>query len=76
LLPTQFFRIGPNILKMIVTSLKRRFFGSIVTSNTSSNDQQADILTKSLRDSRIEFICKEFGAYNIYASACGGVLEF
>lgn len=39
---------------MIVTSLKRRFFGCIVTSYTSSNDQLADNLTKSLRDSRVE----------------------
>lgn len=60
---------------MIVTSLKRRFFGCIVTSYTSSNDQLADNLTKSLRDSRVELFVTSL-VHKIYASVCGGVLEF
>ena len=41
-----------------------------------SNDQLADVLTKSLRDPRIEFICSKLSTYNLYARASGGVLGY
>jgi len=41
----------------------------INTEFVSSNDQLADILTKSLRGPRIQFICLKLGAYNLYAPA-------
>ena len=43
--------------------------GCIVTSYINTNDQLADILTKSLRRPRIGFICNKLGAYNLYAPA-------
>jgi len=43
--------------------------GCIFTSHVKSNDQFADILTKSLRGSRIEYICNKLGAYDLYAPA-------
>ena len=43
--------------------------GCITTSHVSSNDQLADILTKSLRGPRIGFICNKLGAYDLYAPA-------
>ena len=43
--------------------------GCIATDYVRSNDQLADILTKSLRGPRIEFICNKLGAYNLYAPA-------
>ena len=41
----------------------------ISTEFVSSSDQIADILTKSLRGPRIQFICSKLGAYNLYAPA-------
>nr|KYP33120.1 hypothetical protein KK1_046057 [Cajanus cajan] len=41
----------------------------LITEFISSNDQLADILTKSLRGPRIQFICSKLGAYNLYAPA-------
>ena len=41
----------------------------IVTEFISSNDQPADILTKSLRGSKIQSICSKLGAYDLYAPA-------
>ncbi|RVX23215.1 Retrovirus-related Pol polyprotein from transposon RE1 [Vitis vinifera] len=41
----------------------------VATSFVNSNDQLADILTKSLRGPRIKYICNKLGAYNIYAPA-------
>nr|CAN76350.1 hypothetical protein VITISV_025245 [Vitis vinifera] len=41
--------------------------GCVATSFVNSNDQLADIFTKSLRDPRIKYICNNLGAYNIYA---------
>ena len=41
----------------------------VATSFVNSNDQLADIFTKSLRGPRIKYICNKFGAYNIYAPA-------
>ena len=43
--------------------------GCIVTAHISSNDQLADILTKSLRSPRIKYICNKLGAYDLYAPA-------
>ena len=43
--------------------------GCVATSFVNSNDQLADIFTKSLKGHRIKYICNKLGAYNIYASA-------
>ncbi|RVX02060.1 Retrovirus-related Pol polyprotein from transposon RE1 [Vitis vinifera] len=43
--------------------------GCVATSFVNSNDQLADIFTKSLRGPRIKYICNKLGAYNIYALA-------
>ena len=39
----------------------------MTTSFVNSSDQLADIFTKSLRGPRIQFICNNLGAYNLYA---------
>ena len=41
--------------------------GCMATSFVNSNDQLADIFTKSLRGPKIKYICNKFGAYDIYA---------
>jgi hypothetical protein len=41
----------------------------IVTDIVGSNDQLADIFTKSLRGPRVESICKKLCAYDMYALA-------
>jgi len=43
--------------------------GDIVTTFVGSNDQLADVLTKSLRGPRIEFISSKLGAFDLYAPA-------
>ena len=43
--------------------------GCVAISFVNSNDQLAEIFTKSLRGSRIKYICNKLGAYNIYAPA-------
>ncbi|RVW92094.1 Retrovirus-related Pol polyprotein from transposon RE2 [Vitis vinifera] len=43
--------------------------GCVATNFVKSNDQLADIFTKSLRGPRIKYICNKLGAYNIYAPA-------
>ncbi|RVW41504.1 Retrovirus-related Pol polyprotein from transposon RE2 [Vitis vinifera] len=43
--------------------------GCVAISFVNSNDQLADIFTKSLRGPRIKYICNKLGAYNIYAPA-------
>ena len=43
--------------------------GCMATSFVNSNDQLADIFTKSFRGPRSKYICNKLGAYNIYASA-------
>ena len=43
--------------------------GCMATSFVNSNDQLADIFTKSLRGLRIKYICNKLGAYDIYAPA-------
>jgi len=41
----------------------------ISTEKIGSNDQLADILTKSLRGPMIQFLCSKLGAYDLYAPA-------
>ncbi|RVW73681.1 Retrovirus-related Pol polyprotein from transposon RE2 [Vitis vinifera] len=41
--------------------------GCVATSFVNSNDQLADIFTKSLKGPRIKYICNKLGAYDIYA---------
>ena len=41
--------------------------GCMATSFVNSNDQLADIFTKSLRGPKIKFICDKLGAYDLYA---------
>nr|CAN80924.1 hypothetical protein VITISV_003442 [Vitis vinifera] len=43
--------------------------GYVATSFVNSNDQLADIFTKSLRGPRIKYICNKLGAYDVYAPA-------
>ena len=43
--------------------------GCITNSFVNSNDQLADIFTKSFRGSRIKYICDKFGAFDLYAPA-------
>ena len=43
--------------------------GCLATRFVNSNDQLADILTKSLRGPRIKYLCGKLGAYDIYAPA-------
>ena len=43
--------------------------GCVATSFVNSNDQLADIFTKSLRGLRVKYICNKLGAYNIYAAS-------
>ena len=41
--------------------------GCMTISFVNSNDQLADIFTKSLRGSRIKYICDKLGAFELYA---------
>ncbi|RVW28261.1 Retrovirus-related Pol polyprotein from transposon RE1 [Vitis vinifera] len=41
--------------------------GCVATSFVNSNDQLADIFTKSLKGPRIKYICSKLDAYDIYA---------
>ena len=43
--------------------------GCVATSFFNSNDQLANIFTKSLRGPRIKYICNKLSAYDIYAPA-------
>ena len=43
--------------------------GCMTTSFVNSSNQLADIFTKSLRDTRIQYICNKLGAYDLYAPA-------
>ena len=49
--------------------------GCVAISFVNSNDQLADIFTKSLRGPKIKYICNKLGAYDVYAPAWGGVLN-
>ena len=52
---------------------KKLMTKEICTEFVGSNDQLADVLTKSLRGPRIEFFCSKLGSYNLYASLRGRV---
>ena len=41
--------------------------GCMTTSFVNSNDQLADIFTKSLRGPKIKYICDKLGAFDLYA---------
>ena len=41
----------------------------MTTSFVNSNDQLANIFTKSLRSPRIKYICDKFGAFDLYVPA-------
>ena len=43
--------------------------GCMITSFVNSNDQVADIFTKSLRGPRIKYISDKLGAFDLYAPA-------
>nr|CAN69691.1 hypothetical protein VITISV_026777 [Vitis vinifera] len=43
--------------------------GCVATNFVNSNDQLADIFTKSLRGPRIKYICNKLGTYDVYAPA-------
>ena len=43
--------------------------GDIATGYVKSNDQLADIFTKSLAGPRVNYICNKLGTYNLYAPA-------
>jgi len=47
----------------------------VCTEFVESNDQLADVLTKSLRRPQIQLIYSKLGTYNLYAPALRGVLE-
>ena len=50
--------------------------GCMTTSFVNSNDQLADIFTKSLRGPRIKYIYDKFDVFDLYTLACGGVVRF
>ena len=41
----------------------------IATSFVDSNDQLAEVLTKSLRGPRLSYLCNKISAYDLYAPA-------
>ena len=43
--------------------------GEISTTFVNSNEQLADVFTKSLRGPRVSYICNKLGVYDIYAPA-------
>ena len=49
--------------------------GCMTNSSVNSNDQLADIFTKSLKDPRIKYSFDKLGAYKFYAPASVGVLR-
>ena len=50
--------------------------GCMTISFVNSNDQLADIFTKSLRGPRIKYICDKLGAFYLYTPTPGVVLRF
>ena len=48
----------------------------MTTSFFKSNDQLAEIFTKSFGSPGIKYICDKFGACDLYAPALGEVLKF
>ena len=60
---TKYIEVDCHFIREMIAS------GCVATSFVNSNDQLADIFTKSLRGLRIKYICNKFGAYDIYAPA-------
>ena len=60
---TKHIEVGCHFIREKIAS------GCMAISFVNSNDQLADIFTKSLRGPRIKYICNKLGAYDIYAPA-------
>jgi len=60
---TKYIEVDCHFVREKITS------GDIKTEFVNSNDQLADIFTKSLRGPRIDYICNKLGTYNLYAPA-------
>ena len=64
---TQFSMRGPNIEVDCHFIREKITSGYMTTSFVNSNDQLADIFTKSLKGPRIKYICDKLGAFDLYA---------
>jgi len=60
---TKYIEIDCHFVREKITSEYIR------TEFVNSNNQLADIFTKSLRKPRIDYICNKLGTYNLYAPA-------
>ncbi|RVW96428.1 Retrovirus-related Pol polyprotein from transposon RE2 [Vitis vinifera] len=60
---TKHIEVGCHFIREKIAS------GCVATSFVNSNDQLADIFTKSLRGPRIKYICNKLGAYDVYVPA-------
>lgn len=49
--------------------------GEITTDFVKFEDQLADMFTKSLKGSRVNYICNKLSSYDIYDPAWGGVIK-
>ena len=50
--------------------IREKIVSGCMTSNfVNSNDQLADIFTKSLRDPMIKYICDKLGSFDLYVPA-------
>ena len=58
---TKYIKAGCHFIREKIAS------GCMTTSFVNSNDQLADIFTKSLRGLRIKYICDKLGAFDLYA---------
>jgi len=58
---TKHIKIDCHFVREKITS------GDIKTEFVNSNDQLADIFTKSLRGPMIDYICNKLGTYYLYA---------
>ena len=48
---------------------KKVLLGDVATTHVGSSDQLADLLTKSLRGFRVNYICTKLGMLDVYAPA-------
>ena len=60
---TKHIEVNCHFIRENITS------GFMTTSFVNSNDQLANIFTKSLRDPRIKYLCDKLGAFDLYAPA-------
>ena len=58
---TKHIKVDCHFIREKITS------GCITTSIVNSNDQLADIFTKSLRGPRTKYICDKLGVFDLYA---------